>query len=87
MLGQALRDRRIDAGLTLQELAARSGFTFGFLGECERGEKVPSLDALAELAAAYGVLATDLLDGVYPYGSDEPPEEAQPARTGEPPGG
>lgn len=85
-VGQALRARRYEAGLTLAALAQASGLSLSYLSDVERGRKLVSLDALDRIAIAHGLLAVDLLKGVYPYGAaDEPDALGVPAdgRTGE----
>jgi transcriptional regulator with XRE-family HTH domain len=69
LLGDRLRDLRLDAQLGLPDLVARTGISMGHLSDCERGTKSLSLPALFAVAEVYGLLVTELLDGVYPYGS------------------
>jgi transcriptional regulator with XRE-family HTH domain len=72
-LGHHLRDARTAAALTLPDAAARAGVAQGYLSDCERGKKLPSLVKLVDLADTYGVLVTDLLNGAYPFGSRRRP--------------
>lgn len=69
-LGAALRDRRQDRGWTLAELSQRSGISIGHLSDAERGsgKGLLTLEALHLIADAHGVLVTDLLHQVPPYG-------------------
>jgi transcriptional regulator with XRE-family HTH domain len=73
LLGRALRERRSLAGFNLDELASRSGLSSSYISDVERGRKLISLTALDAYARALGTLATDLLDGVYPYGEKRRP--------------
>jgi len=73
LLGNRLRDLRQDAGLSLPDLAARTGLSLSHLSDCERGEKALSLPALFAVAQVYGMLVTELLEDVYPYGTDRAP--------------
>jgi transcriptional regulator with XRE-family HTH domain len=49
-----LRALRIESGLTLDALAARSGFTKGYLSRIETGGKAPPIASLARIARALG---------------------------------
>lgn len=53
-LGRRLRSLRRARRLTLEELAAATGFTTGYLSQIETGEAVPSLAALSAIAHALG---------------------------------
>ncbi len=53
-LGRRLRSLRRARRLTLEDLAAGTGFTTGYLSQIETGEAVPSLAALSAIAAALG---------------------------------
>ncbi len=56
-LGEALRVRREQLGLSQAQVAARAALGRGRVGDLERGEHNPSLETLARLADA---LATPL---------------------------
>lgn len=56
-VGVALRARRLDLGLTLQDLSRLSGSTVASLSLIERGKRDVKLSTLVALAAA---LRTDL---------------------------
>ena len=56
-----LRGLRQAKGLTLTELARRVGYSERYLEIMERGEVDPTINTMAELAAALGVKATQLL--------------------------
>jgi len=58
-----LRRRRIEAGLTLAALAAKTNLSSGHLCELEKGTRNPSPHALARLAAALGCEPADLMPG------------------------
>ena len=75
LLGDRLRDLRQEAGLTLPQVEAQTRISMSHLSDCERGEKALSLPALFTLAEVHGLLVTDLLDGVYPYGSRRKPTD------------
>lgn len=60
-LGSTLRTRRKSDGLTLQQLADRSGLSQPFLGQLENSKAIPRLLALHQIAAALGTRAQILL--------------------------
>ncbi len=53
-IGQRLQALRREQGLTLEQLAAESGFSAGYLSQIETGAAVPSLTALQLIAAELG---------------------------------
>lgn len=59
-VGRNVRVARWEAGLTLEELAAKT-MTFRLLGELERGRGNPTLETLYNLARALDVRPSDLL--------------------------
>jgi transcriptional regulator with XRE-family HTH domain len=71
-LGRKMRRTRLDRGLSLTDLAGSTGLSLGYLSDIERGNRVPSLPVLDQIARALGCLATDLLEGVHPWGRTEP---------------
>jgi transcriptional regulator with XRE-family HTH domain len=62
-VGASLRDARVRAGLSLQQLARRSGDRYrpSSLGGYERGERAISVLRFCELAQLLGVPADELL--------------------------
>lgn len=54
-LGQAIRQLRTDAGLTLEDLAAAADMHVTYLSGIERGKNNPSWTKLAGLAEGLGV--------------------------------
>jgi transcriptional regulator with XRE-family HTH domain len=61
-LGERLRALRRDRGLSIAQLAKRTGLTKGFLSQLERDLTSVSLSALARICAALGVRFGDVLD-------------------------
>ena len=59
----AVRDRRRTLGLSLQQLAERSGVSAAMLSEVERGRKSPTLRVAAQIADGLEVAVSELLDG------------------------
>ncbi|HSK16001.1 MAG TPA: helix-turn-helix domain-containing protein [Gaiellaceae bacterium] len=65
-LGRRLREFRHARRRTLEEVAEDTGLTPGYLSQIETGEAVPSLSALAAIAAAMG---TDMT-AFFPFNDD-----------------
>lgn len=61
------------SGLTLPEVAERTGLSMSHLSDCERGRSLPSLPSLLAVCDAYGLLVTDALEGLYPFGTSARP--------------
>lgn len=59
-LGEQIRRRREDQGLTLKELGDRLGVHFTTVSSWERGRSMPGYDAMPRLAAALEVSPRDL---------------------------
>lgn len=59
--GLRLRETRVQKGYTLQFLAQRVGTSAVYLGEIERGLKMPSLNSFIRIAEALEVSADYLL--------------------------
>lgn len=67
MVGQTMKELRSKRGLTLEEVAEKSGCTPGFLSQLERNKAAPSITTLYSIAEALGVTITDFLpDGIDP---------------------
>lgn len=60
-LGDALRLRRKELGLTMQAVADEAGLSVGFISQVERGITTPSLGSLASLAQVLQTEMSDLL--------------------------
>ena len=74
LLGARIRELRSQAGLTLPEFADRMGMTKSQLSDLERGRKLPTLPTLTTVATGLGLTASELLDGIYPWGSRQRPQ-------------
>jgi transcriptional regulator with XRE-family HTH domain len=59
--GREVRRRRKVLGLTLEQLAERSGLTPNYLGTVEAGKRDPSLSTVFGIAKGLGIPAGDLL--------------------------
>ena len=58
IMGEKIRQLRLDNRLTLEEAAERAGCTLGFLSQVERNQAVPSITMLYAIAHALGVEVT-----------------------------
>ncbi len=65
-VGREMRRWRRTRGLTLADVAARSGLNIGYLSQIENEKAVPSLDALVAIADALEVPAAWLLQDSTP---------------------
>ncbi len=79
-LGQRLRARRTQLGLTLMTVATRAGLSVPYVANLEKGRANPTLDVIVGLASALGVRTAELLAG-----DDEPGEEIDDLFLGLPP--
>jgi transcriptional regulator with XRE-family HTH domain len=61
LLGDVLRDRRMQAGMTLREVSAGARVSLGYISEIERGQKEASSELLSSLCAALDVPLSDVL--------------------------
>jgi transcriptional regulator with XRE-family HTH domain len=66
IMGQKIRQLRLDSRLTLEEAAERTGCTPGFLSQVERNQAVPSISMLYAIAQALGVKVTHFFPRVIP---------------------
>ena len=64
VIGQAVRERRLELGLSQTEVAARAGMTQPALSRLEAGGAVPTIPVLERLAAA---LSADLVVALTPH--------------------
>src|SRR5687767_11742644 len=54
-VGERLRELRLAYHITQEELAERSGLSYKFIGEIERGQANPTIDTMWQLAKALRV--------------------------------
>jgi XRE family transcriptional regulator, regulator of sulfur utilization len=62
-LGSQVQSLRLERGLTLHDLAGRSGVSVSMLSSVERGAKAPTVVVLARVAEGLGVELVSLLAG------------------------
>ncbi len=60
-LGQVIRQHRLAARLSQEQLAERSGLHWTYVSQVERGKRNLSVDALGRIGMAMGVPAWQLL--------------------------
>lgn len=60
-IGRRIRDARLKLGLTQEKLAARANLHYSYVGQVERGNKIPSLKTLAKIAKALNLRVEDLI--------------------------
>ena len=63
-VGERLRARRAERGLTITEVAERTGLTAGFISQLERDLTSASLSSLYRICTALGIRVGDLIDDV-----------------------
>jgi XRE family transcriptional regulator, regulator of sulfur utilization len=61
MFGEVVRGVRKGHAWTQEDLAERAGLTTTYVGQVERGDKVPSLTVVLKLALALEVTPSDIL--------------------------
>jgi transcriptional regulator with XRE-family HTH domain len=61
LLGDVLRDARMQRGLTLREVSAGARVSLGYISEIERGQKEASSELLASLCSALDMPLSDVL--------------------------
>jgi transcriptional regulator with XRE-family HTH domain len=71
-LGEAIKARRLERGLTLEGLAARCGVSRAMLSEIERGAKSPTIRIVCQIAAGLGTTVARLI-GEEPEGDERAP--------------
>jgi transcriptional regulator with XRE-family HTH domain len=76
--GKMIREARTAAGLTIAEVAERSGFSSSYISQVERDLSNPSLSALGRIAGAVGLkMPSFFSEG----GATSSPGEAEPDST------
>ncbi|MEW5719924.1 MAG: helix-turn-helix transcriptional regulator, partial [Chloroflexota bacterium] len=54
-MGNRVKERRTEIGLSLRELADKADLTASFISQVERNQTKPSIDSLRRIAEALGV--------------------------------
>jgi transcriptional regulator with XRE-family HTH domain len=79
LLGALVRARRQAVGLSLRELAARTGVSNAYLSQLERGRHEPSLSVLRAVADALDLPLGGLLAEAGVIDGDAPPADTEAA--------
>jgi transcriptional regulator with XRE-family HTH domain len=66
IIGQMVKELCLKRGLTLEEMAERSGYTQGFVSQLENNKAVPSITTLYSITDALSVNVIDF----FPQGID-----------------
>jgi transcriptional regulator with XRE-family HTH domain len=64
LLGEVLRDRRMERGLTLREVSKEARVSLGYISEIERGQKEASSELLSSLCHALDMPLSHVLRNV-----------------------
>jgi len=64
LLGDVLRERRLEQGLTLRQVSAEARVSLGYISEIERGQKEASSELLASLCSALDAPLSSVLRDV-----------------------
>lgn len=59
-----LRDYRLKAGMTQEQLAGLAGVSKGFVGKMETGQKWPNIDMMIRLAEALNIRPGEMTDAL-----------------------
>lgn len=83
IVGAAITELRMRAGMTQQQLAAGLNVSHQAVSKWEKGAALPDIQTLLTLTQMFGVTMEQLLSGDIP-GNDEPEEPAEEAEEDEP---
>jgi predicted transcriptional regulator len=64
LLGDVLRERRLEQGLTLRQVSAEARVSLGYISEIERGQKEASSELLSSLCRALDAPLSEVLRDV-----------------------
>src|SRR3954464_418018 len=64
LLGDVLRERRLEQGLTLRQVSAEARVSLSYISEIERGQKEASSELLSSLCQAMDLPLSDVLRDV-----------------------
>jgi len=63
-LGQKIREKRLELGISQEQLANDCGLHRTYIGSVERGERNISLQNIASIAKALSITPSQLLEGI-----------------------
>jgi len=61
LIGRRVKEARLKLGLTQERLAARANLHYSYVGQVERGNKIPSLKTLSKISRALNLKVEDLI--------------------------
>jgi transcriptional regulator with XRE-family HTH domain len=61
LLGDVLRERRLERGLTLRQVSAGARVSLGYISEIERGQKEASSECLGAISGAVDLPLSELM--------------------------
>jgi transcriptional regulator with XRE-family HTH domain len=64
LLGDVLRSKRLQRGMTLRQVSAEARVSLGYISEIERGQKEASSELLSSLCSALDVPLSEILSDV-----------------------
>lgn len=64
LLGQAIRERRKGLGLTLAQMAERTGVSLGYLSQIELGKNSASIETLYRICLGLGIRMAELFSAI-----------------------
>ena len=67
MVGQTLRELRLQSGKTLRDVSGAARVSLGYLSEVERGQKEASSELLTSIAQSLGLSSAQMLRMVADY--------------------
>jgi len=82
-LGRLIKQQRLISGLTLRELADRSGVSSSHIGRIERGERFPSAHVLRRIARHLGFEESELFSLAGYFSPQTPTAERHPEGIGQ----
>ena len=59
--GKAVREQRLQKGMSQQQLSDKCGLDISYIGQIERGQRNPTLGVMHGLASVLGVKVSDLM--------------------------
>lgn len=62
VIARNIRMLRSKLGISQQELAKNAGVSGGYLCDCERGRRTPSVNTLSKIAAALNCRISDIIE-------------------------
>lgn len=71
IIGQRIRNHRLNQGLSQEKLAELSGCHPTYIGQIERGEKNATLESISKIAIALNISLSQLFDKINSNGDIE----------------